>query len=160
MKDETLLMLDRAHEFLESAVSDADADPPRPHAAYADARTAAELAGKALLLHAPLDLFAPERLHVEVGRHVDDIARRANIDRVRALLVRLLDRVQMVPAALIAPHAAEAIRRCRRAGRNDAAYVACCLAIDAALWTHDRPLASEAGVDVVTTQDLAGRFLR
>ncbi len=52
MKDETSLMLDRAQEFLESAVSDLDADPPRPHVAYADARTAAELAGKALLLDA------------------------------------------------------------------------------------------------------------
>lgn len=52
MKDETHLMLDRAHEFLDSAASDLDADPPRPHAAYADARTAAELAGKVLLLDA------------------------------------------------------------------------------------------------------------
>lgn len=110
-----------------------------------------------LLRHAPLDVYAPERLDVEVGRHVDEVARRGNIDRVRlqAVLARLLDQVQMVPAALIAPHAAEAIRRCRRAGRNDAAYVACCLAIDALLWTHDRRLASEAGVDVATTKDLA-----
>lgn len=52
MRDEAKLMLDRAHEFLESAAADAAADPPRPNAAYADARTAAELAGKALLLHA------------------------------------------------------------------------------------------------------------
>lgn len=114
-----------------------------------------------LLLHAPLDLYAPERLHMEVGRHVDDVARRGNIDRVRVqtLLARLLDRVQMVPAALIAPHAAEAIRRCRHSGPNDAPYVACCLAVDAALWTHDRQLSQEAGVAVVTTRRLVEDFL-
>lgn len=45
-------MLDRAHEFLESAIADLTAEPPRTHASLADARTAAEIAGKALLLHA------------------------------------------------------------------------------------------------------------
>lgn len=118
-------------------------------------------ATRELVLHAPLELFAPERLATEVARHVDEMAQRSQADRlvIHSLVRRLLDRIQQVPAHLIQPHAAEALHRCRRSGRKDAVYVACCLAVHASLWTHDRRLSEEAGFGVVTTHELLDRFL-
>lgn len=48
--DQPMRMLRHAEEYLASAFADADADPPRRSVAYDNARTAAELAGKAMLL--------------------------------------------------------------------------------------------------------------
>jgi predicted nucleic acid-binding protein len=114
-----------------------------------------------LLLHAPLDLYAPAWLRREGERHEAEIARRSDLGLpiVRSLIHRLLEQAQQVPEPVLAKHAGEALARCGRAGRKDAPYVACCLAVDAALWTQGRTLSKEAGVAVVTTRKLIAKYL-
>lgn len=121
----------------------------------------ADGATRELLLHAPLELYAPVWLMDEVERNLDDLCKQGRLEPsvVRILLDRFMDRVQTVPEPVLARHAPEAIARCRQSGLKDAPYVACALAVDAALWTRDRVLAEEAGVETHTTEELVERFL-
>lgn len=113
------------------------------------------------LLHAPLELYAPAWLDDEIERNLEDLCERGRLDRsvARTLLARFMDRIQTVPEPVLARHAAEAIARCRDSGIKNAPYIACALAVDASLWTRDRTLTKEAGVETYTTAELVDRFL-
>lgn len=114
-----------------------------------------------LLLHAPLDLYAPQWLRVEVQRNLLAIAERKNLNEpiLGALLERIMGTIQEVPDAALAPRAAQALARCKKSGSKDAPYVACALAVDADVWTHDRTLAAEAGVRCISTSELKRKFV-
>lgn len=114
-----------------------------------------------LLLHTPLELYAPGWLTAEVGRNLDDLCEKGRIARsvAQTLSDRFMERIQQVPEPVLARHAAEALERCERSGVKDAPYVACAMAVDAALWTDDATLGEEAGVEVYTTGELMDRFL-
>lgn len=117
-------------------------------------------ATRELLLHAPLEMYAPTWLWDETARNLPDLAKRSHIHKavLTTLADRLLQRIQPVPEAAMAAHANEALRRCRKSGVREAPYVACCLAVDAALWSHDRRLLREARVRTMATHELAKRF--
>jgi len=117
-------------------------------------------ATRELLLHAPLELYAPAWLWEETTRNLPALAERSNIATavLTALADRLLERIQAVPEAVLALHAREALRRCQASGAKDAPYVACCLAVDGALWSHDGRLSKEAGVATVSTAFLLERY--
>lgn len=111
---------------------------------------------RGLLLDAPLSLYTPSWLRTEAEKRLIALAARKKIGKRQAktLLDTIMTRIQEVPEPILAKHAREAIRRCSSSGIKDAPYVACALAIDAGIWTHDNRLASEAGVRTYTTAEL------
>ena len=117
-------------------------------------------ATRELIQHAPLEMYAPAWLWNETARNMPALAKRSGVQQavLTTLSDRLLQRIQPVPEAALATHAREALRRCRKSGVRDAPYVACCLTVDAALWSHDRRLLDEAGVKTVGTHELIKRF--
>lgn len=113
-----------------------------------------------LLLHAPLELYAPSWLRYEVERNLLQIAEQKDLEErtVRVLMDQAMKRIQEVPEAVLAQHSERALKRCEQSGHKDAPYVACALAVEADLWTQDRKLAKEAGIRCITTSELKKRF--
>jgi predicted nucleic acid-binding protein len=116
----------------------------------------AEGATRELILDGPFDRFAPQWLEVEVDRTLRRIVHERKIPELayKGVMEKIMARVQLVPGPLLAQHAKEALRRCVRSGGKDAPYVACALAVEGAIWSSDRRLLEEAGVEVCTTSQL------
>lgn len=109
-----------------------------------------------LILDGGLDLYAPVWLWEEADARRDFLLRKSRLPPAvfDGVWAALRERIETIPVAAMVAHAGEARRRCRDAGAKDAPYVACALAVDGAIWTHDGALRREAGVPVVTTAEL------
>lgn len=115
------------------------------------------------LLHSPSTLYVPPRVFEELEAKVGKIAARARVDRtiVKALLVDIRHRVEIVPEAVLAPFRPDAEAMARAAdAEGDEDYVAAALALKAPVWTYDRDFARIRGIRVVGTAEVAGEDRR
>lgn len=110
-----------------------------------------------LILHAGLDLHTPADLWEEFERNRAYLVGKSGASEgsFDLLLEALRARIADVPMEVIRPHLNVALRRLGPADRLDAPYVAAALAIEGAVWSHDKRLARKARVRVVTTAELA-----
>ena len=121
-------------------------------------------AGRGRLADDRLDLFLPEQMweetKVELPRHVSAFARRHDLSNASSgeLVTSLLDaiavNVPVIDEAVYAAYEAEARARSVR-DAEDWPLVACALALDAAVWTHDGDLLG-TGVPTWTTETVQG----
>lgn len=121
-------------------------------------------AGRRRLGDHRIDLFLPEQMwaeaQVELPRRVAAFARRhgltedAETELLGALLEGIVANVVVVDEAVYAAYEDEARARSVR-DVDDWPLVACALALDAAVWTHDGDLLG-TGVPTWTTQTLQG----
>jgi len=121
-------------------------------------------AGRKRVSDERLDLFLPEQMwaeaQVELPRRVTAFARRRKLstDTSSELLDSLLDAIRtnvaIVDEAVCAAYEDEARARAVR-DTDDWPLVACALALDAAIWTHDGDLLG-TGVATWTTTTLQG----
>lgn len=120
--------------------------------------------GRGRLADERLELFLPEQMweeaRVELPRRVTAFARRHRLSDTSSgeLLVALLEaiaaNVAVVDEPVCAAYEAEARARSVR-DADDWPLVACALALDAAVWTHDGDLLG-TGVPTWTTETLRG----
>lgn len=109
------------------------------------------------LLHPPGPLYVPPRIFVEIEANTAKIVKRARVPRpvAAAVVEDVRTRVQVVPAAMLAPFLGEARRRTATAGAwGDEDCVALALAMKAPVWTLDKDFRRIRGIRVVTTADL------
>lgn len=120
-------------------------------------------AGRERLGDERLELFLPEQMweaEVELPRRVAAFAHRHDLSdgSSAALLASLLEaisaNVAVIDEPVYAAYEAEARARSVRDG-DDWPLVACALALDAAVWTHDGDLLG-TGVPTWTTETLQG----
>lgn len=121
-------------------------------------------AGRARLTDERLDLFLPEQMweetKVELPRRVAAFARRHDLSDTSSgeLLTSLLEaiavNVAVIDEPVYAAYEAEARARSVR-DTDDWPLVACALALDAAVWTHDGDLLG-TGVPTWTTETVQG----
>lgn len=121
-------------------------------------------AGRERLADERLDLFLPEQMweeaKVELPRRVAAFARRHGLSDTSSgeLLASLLEataaNVAVIDEAVYAAYEAEARARSVR-DTEDWPLVACALALDAAVWTHDGDLLG-TGVPTWTTETVQG----
>lgn len=121
-------------------------------------------AGRERLTDERLELFLPEQMweeaEVELPRRVAAFARRHDLSDTSsaALLASLLEatsaNVAVIDEPVYAAYEAEARARSVR-DPDDWPLVACALALDAAVWTHDGDLLG-TGVPTWTTETLQG----
>jgi predicted nucleic acid-binding protein len=108
-----------------------------------------------IILHGVHDLFVPRWIWDELTRKEAMLLAKAGVPHSAFYLAleRIRSNVSMVPQQAIWPHIDAAFAA--GVDRKDVPYIAAALAIDGAVWSHDRPLADRAPVPVVTTADLA-----
>lgn len=121
-------------------------------------------AGRRRLADDRIELFLPEQMwaeaQVEIPRRVAAFARRHELAEARStellgsLLHAIEANVSVVDEAVYAGYEVEAKARSVR-DIDDWPLVACALALDAAVWTHDADLFG-TGVPTWTTPTLAG----
>jgi len=121
-------------------------------------------AGRARLADDRIAVFLPEQMwaevRVELPRRVAAFARRrslsdaASAELVDSLLVAIEANVAIVDLPVYAAYEDEARARVVR-DADDWPLVACALALDAAVWTHDGDLLG-TGVPTWTTETLQG----
>lgn len=121
-------------------------------------------AGRERIKDERLELFIPEQqmeeAAVEIPRRVEAFARRRHLskaaadDLVDALLTAIAANVTVVDEAVYAAYEDEARARATR-DPDDWPLVACALALDGAVWTHDRNLFG-TGVATWTSGTLQG----
>lgn len=121
-------------------------------------------AGRGRLADERLDLFLPEQMweeaQVELPRRVAAFARRHDLsdassgDLLASLLEAIAANVAVIDEAVYAAYEAEAKARSAR-DTEDWPLVACALALDAAVWTHDGDLLG-TGVPTWTTETAQG----
>ena len=121
-------------------------------------------AGRVRLADERLDLFLPEQMweeaQVELPRRVAAFARRHDLSDTSSgeLLASLLEAIEVNVAVIDEPvyaaYEAEARARSVR-DTDDWPLVACALALDAAVWTHDGDLLG-TGVPTWTTETVQG----
>lgn len=121
-------------------------------------------AGRRRLADERVDLFLPEQMweeaKVELPRRVAAFARRCDLsdtssgELLASLLEAIAANVAVIDEPVYAAYEAEARARSVR-DTDDWPLVACALALDAAVWTHDRDLLG-TGVPTWTTETLQG----
>jgi len=121
-------------------------------------------AGRARLADERLDLFLPEEMweevKVELPRRVAAFARRQHLSDTASgvLLAALVEAIEanvaVIDEPVYAAYEAEARARSVR-DTDDWPLVACALALDAAVWTHDGDLLG-TGVPTWTTDTVQG----
>lgn len=121
-------------------------------------------AGRARLADERLDLFLPEEMwneaQVELPRRVAAFARRHDLsdtasgELLASLLEAIAANVAVIDEAVYAAYEAEARARSVR-DTEDWPLVACALALDASVWTHDGDLLG-TGVPTWTTETVQG----
>lgn len=85
-------------------------------------------------------LCAPGFLREELDRHIDQLAKRAEIERgpLEDLLSSLFDEVRWITDDRIEANVEQALKALGDVDSKDVAYLACALAIDAAaIWSFD-----------------------
>lgn len=121
-------------------------------------------AGRGRIADERLDLFLPEQIweevKVELPRRLAAFARRLDLSDASSgeLLASLLAAIEasfaVIDEPVYAAYEAEATARSVR-DPNDWPLVACALALDAAVWTHDGDLLG-TGVPTWTTETVQG----
>jgi predicted nucleic acid-binding protein len=114
-------------------------------------------ATRAILLHPSFEFFLPEFGLEEIRRHKPELRKRSRLteDALDLLLSLLLERVTIVPAAVIAPHLKQAERLIGRRDPGDIPFVAAALAIsNDGLWSHDHDFNHITEITVWTTPQL------
>jgi len=121
-------------------------------------------AGRERLADERLDLFLPEQMweeaKVELPRRVAAFARRHDLsdtssgELLASLLEAIAANVAVIDEPVYAAYEAEARARSVR-DPDDWPLVACALALDAAVWTHDGDLLG-TGVPTWTTETVQG----
>lgn len=97
--------------------------------------------------------LVPEVIFDEVGRHLREVAAKANVseETCRALFNELSRRLEPIPRALWAsalPRALELVRTAR--APNDEPYVALALVQGAPIWSFDKALRRVRGIRILT----------
>jgi len=111
-----------------------------------------------MLLSDNLHLYAPEYLFVELKKHEKDIlliSKRKSLDFLG--LIELLERrIELIPISEFKQFLKEADSLLE--DKDDAAYLAVCLAKRMPLWSNDNGFKKQNKVAVYTTQDLIRTF--
>ncbi len=115
-----------------------------------------DVATRRLILELDRPLYAPAWLWEEAASRREFLLKKSLLAPAvfEAVWAAFQDRIESVSEAMMAIHATEARKRCKRSGSKDAPYVACTLAVHGILWTHDATLRLEAGVPIITTAEL------
>ncbi|MBI4053134.1 MAG: PIN domain-containing protein [Candidatus Diapherotrites archaeon] len=112
-----------------------------------------------VLLDRRLSLFAPEFLLDEFKKYYPELLRRSGLEKEKALRLStiLLSRIDFVEMQELEPYrkAAEHLT----ADAKDEAYIACALAANAELWSHDRHL-RQPRIKCFSTKELAERLAK
>lgn len=113
-----------------------------------------------LILHPKFDLHTPEYLWEELERNRDFLIQKSGTtaEAFEILLRSMQQRIRNVPLEVIRPHVPEASRRLETQTDPDVAYLAAALAINATVWTHDKPFSSRAKVPVVKTAEMLAKL--
>ena len=113
---------------------------------------------RALLLgHYALELYTPDVLRVQVGKHLSTLARRTSkpSEVIEALLREVILSVDVVPTSAFAAYLPSARRRAK-AGHavGDEAYIALAELLSAAVWSYDKDFRRVKGLTVLATADV------
>ena len=114
-------------------------------------------ATRAILLHPSFEFFLPEFGLEEIRRHKPELRKRSRLteDALDLLLSLLLERVAIVPAAVIEPHLKHAERLIGQRDPGDIPFVAAALAIgNDGLWSHDHDFDHITEITMWTTPQL------
>lgn len=110
-----------------------------------------------LLCNPNLVLYAPETLISELDKHREEITEKSGLNekRWRELTGILLSKIRLVPKEEIAPFIKDALEF--SPDREDAPFLALCLAMGIPLWSNDKALKQQSVIKVFSTKELAGK---
>jgi predicted nucleic acid-binding protein len=107
-----------------------------------------------ILFSDALHIYAPEYLFLEFKEHKEYLLRLTNrsADEFIRLIEVLERRIELIPSSEFRSHLQEA--ETEIADKDDAVYLAVCLAKKMPLWSNDNGFAQQKRVRVFTTQQL------
>ena len=107
-----------------------------------------------LLFNNSLNLYAPKLLIIEIEKHEKSISKKSGIseNQLKKLVSILSEIITFVPEEEFIHKREEAETICPDS--DDVAYFALAIKKNCALWTNDKKLKQQDGVEVITTHEL------